>query len=123
MHRLVTGKTSSAREAASATALQFADRTDTEGFPANEAWEKATPIQFDADWQGEHADPQRETEVRLLWTRDALHLRFLARYRSLSIFTDAEPNGRRDQLWDRDVVEAFLQPDHGPGDIDDVVAD
>jgi alpha-galactosidase len=110
VHRLVTGKTSSARETEAATALQFADRTDTEGFPAKEAWEKATPIQFDADWQGKHADPQRETELRLLWTRDALYLRFLARYRSLSIFTDAEPNGRRDQLWDRDVVEVFLQP-------------
>jgi alpha-galactosidase len=115
VHRLVTGKTSSARETEAATALQFAGRTDTEGFPANEAWEKATPIQFDADWQGKHADPQRETELRLLWTRDALYLRFLARYRSLSIFTDAEPNGRRDQLWDRDVVEVFLQPTGADG--------
>ena len=28
----------------------------------------------------------------------------------ITVFSDAEPNGRRDQLWDRDVVEAFLQP-------------
>jgi len=26
-------------------------------------------------------------------------------------FPDAEPSGRRDHLWDRDVVEVFLQPD------------
>jgi alpha-galactosidase len=26
-------------------------------------------------------------------------------------FDDAEPNGRRDHLWERDVVEAFLQSD------------
>ena len=25
--------------------------------------------------------------------------------------TDSDPNGRRDHLWDRDVAEAFLQPD------------
>jgi alpha-galactosidase len=37
-------------------------------------------------------------------------LRFLARYRSITIFPDAEPSGRRDILWDRDVVEVFLQP-------------
>jgi alpha-galactosidase len=27
------------------------------------------------------------------------------------VFADSEPDGRRDQLWDRDVAEAFLQPD------------
>jgi alpha-galactosidase len=48
--------------------------------------------------------------VRLLWTHEALYLRFLARYRGITVFPDAEPNGRREQLWDRDVVEVFLQP-------------
>jgi hypothetical protein len=28
-----------------------------------------------------------------------------------NLFDDSDPNGRRDQLWDRDVAEAFLQPD------------
>jgi alpha-galactosidase len=112
---VATGKSSSARETESATAAQFAGRTDAEGFPANEAWENVPPIQFDSDWQGKHADPQRETEVRLLWTPEALYLRFLAHYRSLTVFTDAEPNGRRDQLWDRDVVEVFLQPTWADG--------
>jgi alpha-galactosidase len=37
-------------------------------------------------------------------------LRFLARYRSITVFDDAEPSGRRDKLWDRDVAEVFLQP-------------
>ncbi len=27
------------------------------------------------------------------------------------LFEDSDPNGRRDHLWDRDVAEAFLQPD------------
>ncbi len=29
----------------------------------------------------------------------------------ITVFSDSEPNGRRDQLWDRDVAEVFLQPD------------
>ncbi len=29
----------------------------------------------------------------------------------ITVFSDAGPDGRRDQLWDRDVAEVFLQPD------------
>jgi alpha-galactosidase len=89
----------------------LAESTDAEGFPENRAWEKAPAICFNADWQGKNADPQRETEVRLLWTPTSLYLRFKARYKAITVFPDAEPNGRRDHLWDRDVAEAFLQPD------------
>ena len=38
-------------------------------------------------------------------------MRFECRYRELFTFDDSDPNGRRDQLWDRDVAEVFLQPD------------
>src|SRR5580704_2665137 len=110
VRRFVVGKTSSARETETAVAIEFTGRTDAEGFPAEAAWENAPAIRFDHDWQGKHADPQRQTEVRMLWTREAFYLRFLAHYRSITVFADAEPNGRRDQLWDRDVVEVFLQP-------------
>ena len=59
----------------------------------------------------ENADPQRATEVRLLWTAETLYVKFVARFRVISVFDDADPNGRRDKLWDRDVAEVFLQPD------------
>ena len=75
------------------------------------SWESAFPLRFNADWQGKNADSARETEVRLLWTPETLFLRFHARYRTITVFADAEANGRRDQLWDRDVAEVFLQPD------------
>jgi alpha-galactosidase len=107
---VVTGKTSADRETETATAVQFNGRTDAEGFPAVGSWESAPVIQFDHDWQGKHDDPKRMTEVRLLWTREALYLSFLAHYRSITVFPDAEPSGRRNQLWNRDVVEVFLQP-------------
>jgi len=94
-----------------ATAVRFIGATDSQGFPSAAAWQTAPPLRFDEDWQGKNSDELRETEVRLLWTPEALYLRFRARYRVITVFPDAEPNGRRDQLWDRDVVEAFLQPD------------
>ena len=78
--------------------------------PAPE-WSQAPAISFCADWQGLNADPARQTEVRILWTPAMLYLRFLCRYRELFVFDDSDSNGRRDHLWERDVSEAFLQPD------------
>jgi alpha-galactosidase len=75
-------------------------------------WESAEPIQFCADWQGKNPDAEIETEVRVLWCPATLYLRFVCRYRKLFVFEDSDPSGRRDHLWDRDVAEAFLQPDH-----------
>ena len=89
---------------------------DRRGFPPEEAWNSAPPISFDADWKGENGDPLRETEVRLLWTRETLFLRFRCRYRDLTVFPDSEPDGRRYELWDRDVAEVFLQPDSSKPD-------
>ena len=74
-------------------------------------WQRATPVTFCSDWQGQNPDPGRETTVRALWSEQTLYLRFECRYRNLYVFDDAEANGRRDHLWDRDVAEAFLQPD------------
>jgi alpha-galactosidase len=53
----------------------------------------------------------RSTEVRVLWSDEFLYLRFGCRYRAIHVFPDANSDGRRDELWDRDVAEAFLQPD------------
>jgi len=110
VHYVSGGKTSSASETDTAIAVRFDGRADAEGFPADDAWKNAPAVQYSSDWQGKNADPQRETQVQLLWTPDALYLRFLARYRSITVFTDAEPDGRRDRLWERDVAEVFLQP-------------
>jgi alpha-galactosidase len=94
-----------------AAAVRMLESADSEGFPRESAWEHTPALRFSADWQGKNADPERETEVRLLWTPETLFLRFLAKYRVITVFSDADPNGRRDQLWDRDVAEVFLQPD------------
>jgi alpha-galactosidase len=94
-----------------AVAVQMMEPADAEGFPKQSCWEAAQGVRFNADWQGKNADVERETEVRLLWTPETLYLRFRAKFQVITVFSDAEPNGRRDQLWDRDVAEVFLQPD------------
>jgi alpha-galactosidase len=95
----------------SAVALRLTDKPDSEGFPAKSAWEKAPAYPFDQDWKGENANPQRATEVRLLWTPETLYLRFLCKYETIFVFSDARADGWRYELWERDVAETFLQPD------------
>jgi len=98
-------------KARTAVAAQMLELPDADGFPTSLAWARSARLRFDTDWRGENADPERETEVQLLWTLEWLFLRFRARFRVITVFPDAELNGRRDQLWDRDVAEVFLQPD------------
>jgi benzodiazapine receptor len=95
-----------------AVAVRLDGPTDEQGFPGTDSWSKAIAISFDHDWKGENPTQALATEVRLLWTPETLFLRFLSNYQSLSIYTDARSDGWRDQLWDRDVAETFLQPDY-----------
>ena len=90
---------------------KYVDAVRLDAAHPDNVWQNAIPIAFSTDWQGNNADPGRETEVRILWSRQYLYLRFECRYRELFVFEDSDPNGRRDHLWDRDVAEAFLQPD------------
>lgn len=97
-------------EAKTVTAVRLSGALDAQGFLSETAWQQARPICFAWDWRGQQADPHRETEVRVLWSPETLFFRFVARYRNVSVFDDAAPDGRRDRLWDRDVAEVFLQP-------------
>jgi alpha-galactosidase len=98
-------------ELPTAFASRFASQPDAEGFPGSNAWVKSSPLRFEHDWKGGNGDPARSTEVRLLWTLDSLFVRFLANYRNITVFPDAREDGWRDELWNRDVAEVFLQPD------------
>ncbi len=99
----------SSPDTATARALNLS--VDADGFPPAAAWKDAAPVRFNTDWQGRNPDPQRETEVQILWSPTSIYLKFICRYRVITIFSDASQSGRRDQLWDRDVAEVFLQPD------------
>ncbi|HTA56826.1 MAG TPA: carbohydrate-binding family 9-like protein [Candidatus Baltobacteraceae bacterium] len=94
-----------------AYALRLKESVGLDGFPEAGFWERAPAIRFEGDWRGEQSDPQRATEVRLLWNEQMLYMRFVCHYRELHVFPDARADGWRDELWERDVAEAFLQPD------------
>lgn len=87
------------------------ERGTADAFPSLSEWNKTDAAGFCLDWQGRKDDRARQTEVRVMWTPSTLYLRFVCHYRELVVFEDAETSGRRDGLWDRDVAEAFLQPD------------
>ncbi len=73
-------------------------------------WQSANKVEFDQDpFLGTH-HPGLETIVASLWTPDYLYLAFWAKYRTVNTFTGEDPNIERWELWDRDVVEAFINP-------------
>jgi Carbohydrate-binding family 9 len=80
-------------------------------FVAETEWNRAQAVSFSHDWQGANSDPLRQTEVALLWDEGSLHICFRCSYRDINVFADAGPSGRRNELWNRDVAEVFLQPD------------
>ncbi len=100
-----------ANELPTAYALRLTVPPDAGGFPVESAWENSLGVRFEHDWQGQNAEPDRATEVQLLWAPDMLFLKFRSKYRNITVFPDAREDGWRDELWNSDVAEAFLQPD------------
>ena len=78
-------------------------------FPLDKEWQAAKPITFCRNWKGESSDLPRETEFRLLWSSHFFYVRIRAHYQNLFIYP--ETNIRRENLWQRDVAEIFLQTD------------
>jgi len=98
-------------KAAEVIALHVSQNVSANGFPVATDWQRADAVRFSHDWQGKNPDPQRETEVRVLWSELELYLRFGCAFRSIDVHPDCDLNGRRDSLWERDVAEVFLQTD------------
>jgi len=94
-------------------AAQVRRPMDAQTFPSKDDWSRARPVVFCANWKGEQADPQRKTEVRMLWSSQSFYLRFEARYREIYIYSEA--NQRRERLFLRDVAEVFIQPNSTEG--------
>ena len=74
------------------------------------AWKHAKWSEFDNDVSGKSHYPDAATRVASLWTETHIYLAFSARYDSLNVYEGEDPETERWQLWDRDVVEVFLNP-------------
>jgi alpha-galactosidase len=74
------------------------------------SWKHTKWVEFDHDASGKSHFPEATTRVASLWTKTHVYFAFSSRYDSLNVFEGEDPKPERWQLWDRDVVEVFLNP-------------
>jgi len=73
-------------------------------------WKNSDFVEFDQDAWGKSHYPEVSTRVKSLWTDSYIYFGFLGRYDSLNTYGDEDLGPERWQLWNRDVVEVFLNP-------------
>ncbi|MGH9902590.1 MAG: carbohydrate-binding family 9-like protein [Pyrinomonadaceae bacterium] len=75
-------------------------------------WRRAAGVPITRYWSGAEAPAGRRAEARLLWTPEALSVRFVCRQAEPLVVSAAPRLDRKTiGLWDRDVCEIFLAPD------------
>ncbi|MBB3222626.1 alpha-galactosidase [Pseudoduganella umbonata] len=81
----------------------------TDGFPRASQWADAPATFFRHDWQGKPLAGPQSTRVLLLRGANHLYLRFICKFEALNTFDSARSATDIWPLWERDVVEVFLQ--------------
>lgn len=75
-------------------------------------WEAASPTRITRYWSGDEAPATRHAEARLVWSAEALHVRFVCRQAEpLVVAERPQLDAKTIGLWDRDVCEIFIAPD------------
>jgi Carbohydrate family 9 binding domain-like len=77
----------------------------------SEVWQRCEPVWIAHLWSGAPAPVERHAEVRLCWSDEALHMRFVCNQHE-PLVVSAEPKTDRKTLglWERDVCEIFVAP-------------
>ncbi|HYG79399.1 MAG TPA: hypothetical protein VD861_03375, partial [Pyrinomonadaceae bacterium] len=76
------------------------------------AWGGARPVRLTRYWSGEEAPEGRHAEARLVWSDEALAVRFACRQTEPLVVSPRPQTGRKTLgLWERDVCELFVAPD------------
>ena len=74
-------------------------------------WDKATPVSITRRWSGEPAPPSQHCEVRMLWSDQALLVRYVCRQPLPPLIQENALVDRKTiGLWDTDVCEIFVAP-------------
>jgi hypothetical protein len=81
-----------------------------DGDLSEDAWQDAEPAAVEYTLAEAEARPALATEVRCLWSEEAIYFGFSCPYSKLTVF-DPPAKEERLGLWDRDVVEMFLGTD------------
>ncbi|HEV7395333.1 MAG TPA: carbohydrate-binding family 9-like protein [Pyrinomonadaceae bacterium] len=75
-------------------------------------WKSAQTIKINRYWSGETAPPSRTAEARLLWTDEAILVRYVCNQTEPLVVNEKPVLDKKTiGLWDRDVCEIFLAPD------------
>lgn len=76
------------------------------------SWDRADKIEIVTYWSGQTAPTTRAFEVRLLWSDNALYVRFEAQQAEALIVSEKPDLTKKVHgLWERDVFEIFIAPD------------
>jgi Carbohydrate family 9 binding domain-like len=73
-------------------------------------WGDAARVLLQYSRQPEHRLPKLDTEVAALWTRSYLYFGFWCEFTELFTYGGEDPTRERWELWERDVVEVFINP-------------
>jgi alpha-galactosidase len=77
----------------------------------HDEWFQAEPILIHHYWSGEVAPANRHAQARVIWTDEALCLRFDCRQEEpLIVHPSPQKETKTIGLWERDVSELFLAP-------------
>jgi len=78
------------------------------------AWRSASWVNVDHDAFNPITFPQSAMDIAALWTARYVYFSFRCKYTTLNLFEGKDPSKDFWTLWDRDVVEIFLnpQPEH-----------
>jgi cellulose/xylan binding protein with CBM9 domain len=74
-------------------------------------WRRAKWASLDRDAFSRNPYPQSKTQVASLWTQTYVYFAFRCKYATLNIYEGEDPAKERWKLWDRDVVEIFVNPE------------
>ncbi len=81
-----------------------------EGDLSKKAWRGAERVPLGL-WSGGKAPPEVETSVATGWSASHLYCAFRCKYSVLNVYEGEDPTNERWGLWDRDVVEVFVNPE------------
>jgi hypothetical protein len=99
----------------SAPRVIVSDFSDVDAVPdgnlGKKMWSTAKRVRFDQAAFSRRTYPEAETLVARRWTTKYLYLGFWCHYQSLNTYEGEDSGPERWQLWERDVVEAFINPE------------
>ncbi|HEX3121278.1 MAG TPA: carbohydrate-binding family 9-like protein [Candidatus Acidoferrum sp.] len=93
-----------------ATATHSASDFAVDGDLSKAVWKKAKWVEFDHDPTGKTENAAIKTRVAAVWSDRYVYFAFSGHYESLNVYEGEDVAKERWELWNRDVVEVFANP-------------